>query len=550
VATCPTCSTELDDAAQFCPRDGTTIPRAAAPKIAPAAAEPAPSPIAATVAVKTRAPQKPAVEEDPDDPLIGRLIDNRYRVRARLGSGGVGAVYSAEHVEMKRPVAIKVLHGMFGASEEFRKRFEREAQAASRLSHPACVAVLDFGRVSRVEPPADAAKLLGMPYLVMEFVRGKLLLERLEAGNLDGREAVEIARGVLGALGHAHALGLVHRDVKPANIMLTPPEVTGTRVKLLDFGLAKDVTGEGEALTQAGMVFGTPGYLSPEQAGGKTVDERADLYALGVVLFEMACGRRLFVRPDPIEIVRAHVSTAPDPPRRVRPSLSRELEAAILRALEKDPARRFATAKEFDAALAACPEANAAPQNKSAARESSTEKPASAGRAKFNFKLDLKKWPPPVPVVAAGGGALALLVLIVIALAIRKPAPLPPAALPVVVAAPQPIAEAAHHHVELAVGYQRKLWCSDALEELDRALRADERVRTDPDVTRTAIQCLTRKTQPKAIAFLVEKVGPGATVALETAARSDGNQEIRQGASRALERLADAALGGGAPGAH
>src|SRR5581483_3021554 len=157
--------------------------------------------------------------------------------------------------------------------------------AASRLSHPACVAVLDFGRVSRVEPPADAAKLLGMPYLVMEFVRGKLLLERLEAGNLDGREAVEIARGVLGALGHAHALGLVHRDVKPANIMLTPP----------DFGLAKDVTGEGEALTQAGMVFGTPGYLSPEQAGGKTVDERADLYALGVVLFEMACGRRLFV---------------------------------------------------------------------------------------------------------------------------------------------------------------------------------------------------------------------------------------------------------------
>src|SRR5439155_8580172 len=157
-----------------------------APVAAPAAA---PWPIAPTVAVRTGPASKP-VDEDPDDPLIGRLIDTRYRVRARLGAGGVGAVYSGEHVEMKRPVAIKVLHGMFGASDEFRKRFEREAQAASRLSHPACVAVLDFGRVSRVEPPADAARLLGMPYLVMEFVRGKLLLERLEEGGIGAHEAV------------------------------------------------------------------------------------------------------------------------------------------------------------------------------------------------------------------------------------------------------------------------------------------------------------------------------------------------------------------------
>src|SRR5262249_55279656 len=137
--------------------------------------------------------------------------------------------------------------------------------------------------------------------------------------------------------------------------------VPGARVKLLDFGLAKDVAGDGgEALTQAGMVFGTPGYLSPEQAGGRNIDERSDLYALGVVLFEMACGRRLFVRPDPIDIVRAHLATAPDRPRSVRPSLSAELEAAILRALEKDPAKRFANARQFDAALAACPEAAAA----------------------------------------------------------------------------------------------------------------------------------------------------------------------------------------------
>jgi serine/threonine-protein kinase len=172
------------------------------------------------------------------DPLVGAILDGRYRITARLGQGGVGAVYVGEHMETKRPVAVKVLHAMFAGSDEFQKRFEREARAASKLTHPSCVSVLDYGRVDRVEPIAAGAKLLGTPYLVMEFVRGKPLADR--AGTkMAPAEAIVIVRGVLSALKHAHGLGIVHRDVKPANIMLVEDAGTGLVVKLLDFGLAK-----------------------------------------------------------------------------------------------------------------------------------------------------------------------------------------------------------------------------------------------------------------------------------------------------------------------
>jgi serine/threonine-protein kinase len=303
---------------------------------------------------------------------VGRTLDGRYRIRAHLGSGGVGAVYEGEHVEIKKQVAVKVLHALFASTEEFRRRFEREARSASRLSHPACVTVLDFGRVARVEP--DAPELHGTPYLVMEFVRGRSLHDRLANGPLEAAEAVATARGVLGALKHAHGLGIVHRDVKPANIMLLDEEVGGARVKLLDFGLAKDSMFEGEALTQAGMVFGTPSYLSPEQAAGGRVDARSDLYSLGVVLFEMVCGRRPFERNDPLDYVRDHMNTPPPPPRSFAPAISAELEAVILRALEKKPEVRHASADELLAALAGCPEAGGA------ARPAEVSAPAPARR--------------------------------------------------------------------------------------------------------------------------------------------------------------------------
>ena len=173
VVVCPTCKAPLEPNARFCPKDGTTIrPDSVLVPVASMGH-------AATVAVRTRKKPPTATTDPAVDPLIGKLLDGRYRIRARLGEGGVGAVYEAEHVQIKKTVALKVLHAIYSTTEEFQKRFEREARAASRLSHPGCVQVLDFGRVEKVEPADDTGRTNGMPYLVMEFVRGQPLLARL-----------------------------------------------------------------------------------------------------------------------------------------------------------------------------------------------------------------------------------------------------------------------------------------------------------------------------------------------------------------------------------
>ena len=495
---CPKCGTELDDDVEFCPKDGATLKR-------------------------QRKKSRPVTIDSPEaagDPLIGRLLDGRYKVRARLGSGGVGSVYEADHVGTKRTVAIKTLHQMFADSAEFRKRFEREAQAASKLDHPGCVAVLDFGRVERVEPEKDAAKLHGTLYLVMEFVRGELLLDRIDRkGRIPAGEAIAIAVGMLGALAHAHSLGMIHRDIKPANIMVTP----SGQVKLLDFGLAKDTAASMEPLTRAGLVFGTPGYLSPEQAGGKPIDSRIDLYAVGVVLFEMVTGRRLFPHKDPIDQVRDHLTREPDKPRSLVPSLSAELEAAILKALAKSPDDRFETAKEFADALERCPESSKAPKKPKGARTTVGKATArEGGRGPNVFALVAGV------AILAGVGALGWLAY---ARSSWHAAP-PPVAGPTA-----PLADAARRHLATAVSYQRKLWCSDAIEELERAVTADSRARTEREATRVAIACLTNRTQAKAVRFLVDRVGAPAAPALKAAAAGDANPDVRRGAARALERL-------------
>jgi hypothetical protein len=408
---------------------------------------------------------------------------------------------------------------MLAGSDEFQKRFEREARAASKLSHPGCVAVLDFGRVERVEPPEDEARLAGTRYLVMEFVRGHLLVEKLEQGRVSPRFAVEVTRGLLSALGHAHELGLVHRDLKPANVMILP---TGG-VKLLDFGLAKDLTGDEAALTQAGMVFGTPGYISPEQASGQPAGKRSDLYAVGVMLFEMATGRRLFPREDPLDVVGDHLTRAPDRPRQLNSRLSADLEAVILRALVKDPNERFASAAEFDAALAACPEARG-----DGARS------LVDGFARLHARMrGVRPW-----TIVAGSAAATFLVVLAAFFGLRSSRPEAPPPAPAFIAPSNPvISDGARRHVQLAVSYQRKLWCSDAIEELERAMREDEHVSSEPDVARTAVACLGAKTQARAIRFLVEKLGAGSRPTLEAAIASDPNPDVRHGAEKALDRL-------------
>ena len=290
-----------------------------------------------TSAILAIGPAPPRIPDEPKpasgvDPLLGCVVDGRYVIRSTLGKGAVGAVYQAEHVELDKPVAVKMLHAAMARTGEFRKRFEREARAASHLSHPGCVSVIDFGHVSRLEPSSCADQLLGMPYLVMELVKGELLADRIDKAKIAPHEAVVIARGVLAALRHAHGLDIVHRDVKPANISLASVGETAPLVKLLDFGLAKSVADDSpdtkQPLTQLGMVFGTPGYLSPEQAAGKPADARSDLYAFGVVLFEMVCGTPPFVRAEALEVVRDHLLTLPPSPRKLTPALRRPHRSA------------------------------------------------------------------------------------------------------------------------------------------------------------------------------------------------------------------------------
>ena len=278
------------------------------------------------------------------DPLIGAVVGERYRIVSRIGVGGMGAVYRAEHTMMRRDLAIKVLLSELGGREEFARRFEREAESASRLAHPNIITVTDFGRTPD-----------GSLFLAMEFLAGDSLTTAINGGPLPRERALGIIRQILRGLDHAHGAGVVHRDLKPDNIMLVERDGQRDVVKILDFGIAKvtePASGQ-EVLTQAGVIFGTPEYLSPEQAVGESVDARADLYAAGVILYEMLAGRRPFESEDKVKIISMHLSHAPPRIREVDPTVDVPfaLEQVVLQALEKHRENRFASATAFLQAL-------------------------------------------------------------------------------------------------------------------------------------------------------------------------------------------------------
>jgi tRNA A-37 threonylcarbamoyl transferase component Bud32 len=282
-----------------------------------------------------------------DDPLVGAVLGQRYRIVSRIGAGGMGAVYRAEHIMMKRELAIKVLHPELGGRDEFVRRFEREAQSASRLAHPNIINATDFGRTET-----------GLLFLAMEYLAGRSLTSLIKEGPLPLGRALGIIRQVLAGLTHAHAAGVVHRDLKPDNIMLVERDGSADNVKILDFGIAKmsaplESMGGREALTQAGVIFGTPDYLSPEQALGEAVDARADVYAAGVILFEMLVGRRPYESEDKVRIISMHLSHPLPRMRDLSPKVDVPLpiEQAVLQALEKQREHRFASAAAFRAAL-------------------------------------------------------------------------------------------------------------------------------------------------------------------------------------------------------
>ncbi len=290
--------------------------------------------------------------------LLGTTIGGRYRLDSVLGEGGMGTVYGAEHLLMRKRVALKVLHPDMSRQPDVVARFEREAMAAGHIDHPNIAAATDFGKLED-----------GSFFLVLELIVGDNLREVISRGPLPVHRALHIAKQITSALSRAHALGVVHRDVKADNVMLITRGADTDFVKILDFGIAKvplmdqaaapassasPLSGpSSKVLTQMGMIYGTPDYMSPEQALGQPVDGRADLYAVGVVLFEMLTGKRPFYHENMATLLGMHV-TAPVPAMsEVAPGVSvpAPVEAIVRRLLAKDPVGRFGTADELEAAL-------------------------------------------------------------------------------------------------------------------------------------------------------------------------------------------------------
>src|SRR5580658_8494790 len=311
-----------------------------------AKADGAPEPAEGALAKRERPSARPGGPQS----LVGAVLGGRYLIERLIGEGGMGAVYQAEHTHMHKRLAVKVLHPEMSRLPEVVARFEREAMVAAHIEHPNVAGATDFGKLED-----------GSFFLVLEYVEGKGLRDVITAGRLELGRALHIARQIASALARAHSLGIVHRDLKPENVMLVTREEDADFVKVLDFGIAKVSLGEltggskepGQVLTQLGMVYGTPEYMAPEQALGQPVDARADLYALGVMLFEMVTGARPYDHESKVTLLGMHV-TAPVPSMRQRlpdDNIPEEVDAIVTRLLAKEATARFGDAKGLIDAL-------------------------------------------------------------------------------------------------------------------------------------------------------------------------------------------------------
>ncbi len=303
---CPVCGARFESEIRFCPHDG-----------------------AETVKLPD--------SEDGTPELVGHVVDGRYRIESRLGQGGMGVVYGATHIVLGKPMALKVLRSKAAVDETIVHRFRQEAQAASSIGHPNIIKIHDFGSI----PGGD-------PYIVMERLDGETLTERLKRGALSLEDTVKVASQIASALGAAHARGIIHRDLKPDNVFIVPSSGEDSSVKVLDFGVAK-VHGTGSTLTKTGMVFGTPHYMSPEQSAGHPVDARTDVYALGIMIYEMCTGSVPFQAETFMGVLTQHMFEAPIPPTERLPGDTEvaTLEPVVLRALAKRPADRYPNMEEL-----------------------------------------------------------------------------------------------------------------------------------------------------------------------------------------------------------
>lgn len=293
---------------------------------------------------------------DSADDLLGATLNNSYVVERLLGEGGMGRVYLARHTRIeKKRVAVKVLHAEFSGSAHIQARFQREAETAAAISHPNVVTVLDIDVTPR-----------GMPYLVCEYLEGVDLADHLkQVGRLDVATAVDLTRQLCRGLGAAHARGIIHRDLKPPNIFLVGGvDRSGAEplyAKVVDFGLSRfDATsGDENNLTKTGLIMGTPSYMSPEQAEGKRVDYRVDIYGVGAILYKAVTGRAPFNEESPQATMLAVMNSEPPRPRSLVPNIPPHLELIIERAMAKDPAQRYQDMAAFEQALDALAPAGA-----------------------------------------------------------------------------------------------------------------------------------------------------------------------------------------------
>ena len=363
MSVCAECHKEFADTARFCPFCGAVATGAAAA-----------------------------------DPYVGSLVAGKFRIEKLLGQGGMGKVYLANHQVLDQKVVLKVLHREYAEDPDTVKRFQHEGRAASRLRHPNVIQVLDFGAME------DGTLFMAMEYLPGQDLSGIIQREF----PLGDRRVARIGAQILSALSEAHAQNVIHRDLKPENVMVENRRGEPDFVKVLDFGIAK-ITDAKTKLTQAGLVCGTPEYMSPEQARGADLDARSDLYSVGVIIYQMVTGLLPFESDTPIGFLMKHLTDPPMPPSQKQPEVEvpPDLEALIMKALSKNPADRFANAEEMREALLACvggdvsAPARAASAPKLAAAAPPKAKPTPASQAKT---VTVDEEPPR----KSGGGKVAI----------------------------------------------------------------------------------------------------------------------------------------------
>ncbi|HEY2903738.1 MAG TPA: serine/threonine-protein kinase [Polyangia bacterium] len=497
-------------------------------------------------------------ESSAPDPRIGRVLQGRYRIISKLAAGAMGVVYKAERVQLARPVAVKFLHPWIAAQKAFLGRFENEARAMSRLNHPHCVSVIDFG----VE---------GQPYLVMDFVTGTTVRDVLQAGPPAVGRTLRIVRQLLAGLTHAHAQGIIHRDLKPDNLILGDEAGLVDHLRILDFGLAK--LRDGPAMT-AGLAIGTPSYMSPEQTGAEgAIDARSDLYSVGVLLFELLAGRKPFVSDHVGDLLLMHRESPPPSISAVRPEAhaSEALEQVVRRALAKAPADRFQSAAEFSQALEQTPEgrqlAGGAPQMAAVDRttpDAPAAPPVLSPPASPRAQARRRGRVVGATLAVAAVAALAIGVLLrhgdspavpaapapshrmaeqrSLSLA-PPPPPSRPTPAPAVASPPPPPSTGAGAGAgaaptgdyAAALGNLQQRRFTEGLSGAEKAVRANPALKTDPALIKAVVPALgADKTAERAQAFL-RRAGAAATPVIKEAAHHDPNPKVRDRAAELLD---------------